>query len=137
MATLTNVFVDCATLANLDTLRSLPLRELCLDGCGRVGDIAPLAEVTSLEMLVLPPGDHDLGPIRKLPRLRRVSYEMTMTQPWQPRETAEEFWAKHGGRPAAQEARTPTDLIRQGLIEHGVPEQAAATVQLDPAGELY
>ena len=66
--------LDRTPVADLKPLAGLPIKELRLDGCVKLRDLTPLSQCTNLEVLVLPREHGDIGFLRNLPKLKRLSY---------------------------------------------------------------
>ncbi|MEO6738968.1 MAG: hypothetical protein ABIP20_01870, partial [Chthoniobacteraceae bacterium] len=81
----------------LSPLTSLPLNELYLVGCENVTDVAVLAEIPTLEKVVVPVHSKNIEALRKLTRLQRLAFQHTDSFPWIPITTAEEFWQQWPG----------------------------------------
>jgi serine/threonine protein kinase len=79
------------TVVDLSPIAGLPIRTLFLTGSKKIRDLEPVLSLTSLESLVLPEGDYDLEPLRKLPNLKRLSHRVT-GDTFSPAQTVEEFW---------------------------------------------
>jgi hypothetical protein len=72
-------------VSDLRPLVQCPLRELNLEGCTDLIDLTPLAEMQSLEAVIIPRHCKDIDFLREHPTLRRLSYKK-MT------EKVYEFW---------------------------------------------
>ncbi len=66
--------LDRTPVTDLKPLAGLPIKELRLDGCVKLRDLTPLSQCTNLEVLVLPREHGDIGFLRNLPKLKRLSY---------------------------------------------------------------
>ena len=66
-------------------------RELYLE-VAKLTDVAPLAEIPTLENLIFPPQATNIETLRKLPKLRRLGLKLIGMQPVLPDTTAEEYW---------------------------------------------
>ena len=82
-------------IVDLSALRSLPLVKLGLADCSHLSDLSPLEEIKTLEELSLPPGAKDIGFLRELPNLKRLSFSEDEKKRGRPDKTAEEFWAEY------------------------------------------
>ena len=71
---LRTLHLDRTPVADLKPLAGLPIKELRLDGCVKLRDLTPLSQCTNLEVLVLPREHGDIGFLRNLPKLKRLSY---------------------------------------------------------------
>ncbi len=89
---LERVFLTDTNVSDLSPLAGLPLTDLYIDGCVKVTDVAPLAEISTLENLVFPPQVKNIETLRKLPKLRRLGLKGVGMQPVLPDTTAAEFW---------------------------------------------
>jgi serine/threonine protein kinase len=81
-------------VTDISAASSLPLRALYLGRDGKVADLTPLESCTELESIELCAAARNLEPLRKLPRLKYISYEW-QTDALRPAQTAEEFWRMH------------------------------------------
>ncbi len=79
---------------DLTVLRGMPLREVQMGGCTGVTDYSPLAEIKTLERLLLPPNAKGIGFLRNFPKLTRISTKWDMTAQ-HPAQIADEFWAEY------------------------------------------
>ena len=66
--------LDRTPVTDLKPLAGLPIKELRLDGCEKLRDLTPLSQCTNLEVLVLPREHGEIGFLRNLPKLKRLSY---------------------------------------------------------------
>ncbi len=66
--------LDRTPVTDLKPLAGLPVKELRLDGCEELRDLTALAQCTELEVLVLPRDHGEIGFLRNLPKLKRLSY---------------------------------------------------------------
>jgi serine/threonine protein kinase/Leucine-rich repeat (LRR) protein len=78
-------------ISDLCALKELPLRELYLDGCENVTDVAPLAEIPTLERLTIPMQAGNTEVLRGLPGLQMVGFARVPDK-LLPTTTTEEFW---------------------------------------------
>jgi serine/threonine protein kinase len=60
-------------VSDLEPLRGLPIKVLILADCHNVTDLSPLADCAQLETLILPPQPENIGALRNLPNLKRIS----------------------------------------------------------------
>jgi Leucine-rich repeat (LRR) protein/tRNA A-37 threonylcarbamoyl transferase component Bud32 len=87
-------------IADLSVLRGKPLKELVLWGCTDARHYAALAEMTTLELLLLPseyrelpPEDYAaIGALRALPRLRQIGSEIMDRMDYSATGSKEIFW---------------------------------------------
>jgi Leucine-rich repeat (LRR) protein len=93
-------FTKGTKFTSIAALRGQPLRSLLLTNAN-VTDLTPLSECTTLEEILLPEKATDVSVLRKLPRLRAISYRIEDDHPAQ---TAEEFWKEYDAKrgPAAK-----------------------------------
>ena len=85
-------------VSDVSPLVGLPLKELYLSNCPNVTNVAPLAEISTLEMLAVPAEAQNIEALRKLPNLTRLSTQVTSTSPTIPDTTVAEFWNAYGGQ---------------------------------------
>jgi hypothetical protein len=78
-------------VADLSPIAGLPIKTLFLNGSKKIRDLDPVLSLASLEALVLPEGDYDLDPLRKLPNHKRLSQRVT-GDTFSPAQTVGEFW---------------------------------------------
>ena len=83
--------LDRTPITNLKPLAGLPIRELRLDGCEQLRDLTPLAQCTNLEVLTLPRSHGEIGFLKNLPKLKRISYHYDPRDPMKV-EPAAQFW---------------------------------------------
>jgi serine/threonine protein kinase len=104
---LKELILDCDR-PDLNLLMKFKLVRLWLIDCSAGLDLTPLGEIPTLENLLLPPEPKNIDALRKLPRLKRISYR------WDQKsrdvaQSAEEFWGDGAG------GRTPASLARAGM----------------------
>ncbi|MBN9692485.1 MAG: protein kinase [Verrucomicrobia bacterium] len=84
------LYLTGSPVTELAAIMTLPLRTLYVDGCAHLTSVAPVSSLILLEELMLPEGAADIGRLRTLPRLDRISFR------WKagvgPEQTAAEFW---------------------------------------------
>jgi hypothetical protein len=89
------VWLSGSEVTNLSAVRDLPLKRAFLGSQnGKVTDVHPLAECPDIEMVELCPPAKDVEPLRKLIKLKYISYRWD-DQNKRPAQTAEEFWNEH------------------------------------------
>jgi hypothetical protein len=88
---LQTLHLDRTPITNLKPLAGLPIRELRLDGCEQLRDLTPLAQCTNLEVLTLPRIHGEIGFLKNLPKLKRISYHFDPRDPAKV-EPAAQFW---------------------------------------------
>ncbi len=88
---LQTLHLDRTPITNLKALTGLPIRELRLDGCEQLHDLTPLAQCTNLEVLTLPQKHGEIGFLKNLPKLKRISYHYDSLDPMKV-EPAAQFW---------------------------------------------
>lgn len=83
-------------IVDLSPLADLPLRELFLQYCINAADVAPLAQIDTLELLMLPPKSRNFEVLESHPKLTRIGFEFggVLT----PKTTAAEFWQLCGSQ---------------------------------------
>ena len=84
---------------DLSPLSGMPLQQLDLRYGDQQVDLRPLSTCTGLENVFLPVHVTDLEPLRKLPKLKRMSFSVTNEQPTC---TAAAFWKSWDGLPSAR-----------------------------------
>ena len=75
MQRLRRLVLSGTPVQSLEPLKGLELTELYLDGCPEGLDVAPLSELPTLKALLLPPTPRNSELLRKLPNLKRISFE--------------------------------------------------------------
>jgi Leucine-rich repeat (LRR) protein len=108
---ITNLTISGSNVRDLTPLVGMPLRALNMPDCKQIADLSPLAEMTTLESVILPPGAKNIEFLRKLPNLARLGYKFDGSSPNQ---TAEEFWAEYDRKQKAAVAATHPAANDQG-----------------------
>ncbi len=90
---LTVILLGGAEVSDISPLRNLPLVRIDLIR-SNVRDVSPLAECKALESIGLPAGARGVEALRKLPNVKRISFEWVAGKSGPPSLTAEEFWAQ-------------------------------------------
>ncbi|MDP7011624.1 MAG: leucine-rich repeat domain-containing protein, partial [Verrucomicrobiota bacterium] len=93
---LESLHLDRTPITNLNALKGMPLRRLRLDGCTQLTDLSPLAHCPNLEVLILPPRHGDISILKKLPKLRRLSYHFDLDE--RKIQTTANFWSSRQTR---------------------------------------
>jgi serine/threonine protein kinase/Leucine-rich repeat (LRR) protein len=88
-----------SAITDLEPLRGLPLTEIVLQGT-QVASVTPLMDCPTLEAIVLPRAARDIETLRRLPKLRLLSYD-TNKESSLPNKTAEQFWKEYDAKQAA------------------------------------
>ena len=88
---LESLHLDRTPIINLNALKGMPLRRLRLEGCSQLTDLSPLAHCPNLEVLILPSSHGDISHLKKLPKLRRLSYHFDLDE--RKIQTTANFWA--------------------------------------------
>ncbi len=106
--------IDGTPVSDLSPLRGLPLTTLRLRDCTNLTDLSPLADLKQLTALVLPPHYTDFDFLHTLPKLQRLSYDITNTD-WGPDKSTDEFWSenKNDWRSALRKSGLKTQWVRQ------------------------
>ncbi len=89
-------------VTDLAPLRGMPLTMLGLSECSKITDLSPLADCRKLTSLTLPPNAKDIGFLRSLPQLIRLSEEPDPIDGYRPDKTAAEFWKEYDTRKKRQ-----------------------------------
>jgi len=82
-------------VSDLSALRGMPLVELSFLTCTEVIDFSPLAGVTTLKFVTLPPQARNFDFLRALTGLERISYGQ---DGYLPDKTAAEFWQEYDAK---------------------------------------
>ncbi len=93
---LESLHLDRTPITNLNALKGMPLRRLRLEGCSQLTDLSPLAHCPNLEALILPPRHDDISYLKKLPKLRRLSYHFDLDE--RKIQTTANFWSSRQTR---------------------------------------
>jgi Leucine-rich repeat (LRR) protein len=80
--------------SDLSALKGLPLRELYLEGCPNVRDVAVLAEIPTLENVILPIKAQNIEVLRRSEKLQRLAFQRNADGS-KPATTAEVFWKEN------------------------------------------
>ena len=96
---LKHLYAAGTLVKNIEPLRRLPLIDINLSG-SPVASVAPLQDCPTLETILLPRGAKDIESLRKLPKLRLLSYGSNQ-QTNLPDKTAEQFWKEYDAQQAA------------------------------------
>ena len=88
---LESLHLDRTPVTSLNALKGMPLSRLRLDGCTQLTDLSPLAHCPNLEVLVLPPRHGGISFLKKLPKLRRLSYHFDLDE--RKIQTTAHFWS--------------------------------------------
>ena len=91
------LYLTSTKVSDLSPLTSLPLKELYLGSCDSVTDVAPLAEIPTLEKAVVPMQAVHIEALHKLRKLQMLAFQTTDGSPYFPDTTAEEFWKRWPG----------------------------------------
>ena len=82
------------TVSDLSPLRGMPLTNLKMTSCKNISDLTPVAEIKTLQTVVLPPNATKVEVLRGLPQLKRIGFKYDSTIKG-PDKTAAEFWADY------------------------------------------
>jgi hypothetical protein len=78
----------------------MPLKTLNLGGCKNVTDVSALLKIPTLEVLTVPSGARNVELLRKLPNLRRLSYQLSPTT-HSADMTVDDFWKEFDAKKTA------------------------------------
>jgi serine/threonine protein kinase len=86
--------ISGTAVTNLEPLREMPLVDLRMGGCTNITDLGPIAGLTTLQSVILPPNAKGFEFLRGLTTLKRLSfrYDPGIKGPAQ---SAAEFWADY------------------------------------------
>ena len=90
--------IEKTNVSDLTPLQALPLSKLYAYECERLVDVYPLANIPTLEKLILPTGAKNIGSLRALPNLKWISFNMSSQYPYLPDSTREQFWKEFDGK---------------------------------------
>lgn len=82
--------LNCSRINDLKPLVGLPLKRLTLSNLTKLTDVSPVAEITTLEDLVVPMQASNIKSLRALPKLRRMGFQAKPAG--DPAATVEQFW---------------------------------------------
>jgi hypothetical protein len=99
---LTFLQISGTRVSDLTPLRHLPLRELKMTDCAAITNIQPLAGISTLTSVILPPNATGLDALRALTNLTHLGFKYDPTTKG-PTQTAAEFWAEFDRNKAARE----------------------------------
>ena len=101
---ITNLTMTGTGVHDLTPLAGMPLRGLYMGDCKQITDLSPLADMTTLDSITLPPGAKNIDFLRNFPKLNRIGYKSDKNTP----QTAAEFWAEydHKAEAATKSATT-------------------------------
>lgn len=85
--------ISGTAVADISPLRGMPLRDLKMTSCTNLTDLTPLAGMTTLQSIILPPNAKNFGFLRSLTNLTRISFKYDSAIGG-PAQTAAEFWAE-------------------------------------------
>ena len=122
---LERMFLMGTKVHDLSPLVGLPLKALFLENCKELTDLAPLAEIPTLEHLVIPTQAANIEILRKLPNLQRLGFTLTGLQPMLPATTAEQFWKKYDANGWLRALRT------SGVVARSLKELPDGTWQVN------
>ena len=78
------------------SLANMPLTRLDLGQCKNLQDISILQTCTNLEELILPPNAKNIEFLKKMPKLRGLSYEFIgSVHRWRPKYNTKTFWENY------------------------------------------
>jgi Leucine-rich repeat (LRR) protein len=100
----TNLTMTATAVHDLTPLVGMPLHGLYMGDCKQIRDLSPLADMTTLDSITLPPGAKDIDFLRKFPNLGRIGYKSDKTTML----TAEQFWADYDRAATTRPARDET-----------------------------
>jgi serine/threonine protein kinase/Leucine-rich repeat (LRR) protein len=87
---LTHLSLSGSKIRDFTPLKGLPLRDLHIDNCNRKADVAPLAEIPTLERLTVPLEAQNVEALRKLTKLQLLAFNASRTG--LPAASVDEFW---------------------------------------------
>jgi eukaryotic-like serine/threonine-protein kinase len=106
------LYLTSTMVSDLSPLTSLPLENLYLGACEKVTNLAALTQISTLESLVVPVQAANIEALRKLPKLQRLSYQLTSVEPYIPDATAAEFWKADDGAPWVRSLRESNFAVK-------------------------
>jgi Leucine-rich repeat (LRR) protein len=113
------VRLHATRVKDLSPLRGLPLEKFLFDGKAEI-DVSLLAEIPTLQEILVPEDATGILALKRLPKLRLLSYRPTNTTGLVPDQTAAEFWKQHGVRLERQAPmEKQLEKFRQSLIAQG------------------
>jgi hypothetical protein len=85
------LYLSRTKVNDLNPLRTVDVKEVYLEGCPIGLDLTPLASISSLTHVLLPPEPRNLGSLRNLPNLERISFRSDGEYD-RIAQSSEEFW---------------------------------------------
>jgi Leucine-rich repeat (LRR) protein len=110
------LYLTSAKVSDLSPLTNLPLKNLYLGDCPNVTNVAALAEIPTLENVIVPWQAANIESLRKLPKLARLSYQFGSGGGSIPDTTVAEFWKAYDGQGWMKALRESDIAIRS--LEH-------------------
>jgi serine/threonine protein kinase/tetratricopeptide (TPR) repeat protein len=101
---LTLLQISGTAVSNLAPIQGMPLRTLNMTDCTNITDLSPLANMTTLQAVILPPNATNFTFLRNFPELRRISFKYDPAVKGAA-QTAAEFWAEQDKNKAATSAQ--------------------------------
>ena len=80
-------------VVDISVVHGMPLRDLKMTGCPGITNLNALTGMDTLKTVILPPNAKDIGFLRALPNLTRISYDFD-PETTGPAQSAAEFWAE-------------------------------------------
>ncbi len=92
---ISNITISQTDVRDLSPLINMPLRDLNMPNCKQITDLSPLADMTTLQNIVLPPNAKNIEILRKLPNIRQIGFTADTRKP------PDQFWADYDRTHAA------------------------------------
>ncbi|MGH7941356.1 MAG: hypothetical protein ACREDS_09775, partial [Limisphaerales bacterium] len=105
--------ISSTPVTDLSPVRGMPLTYLKMNSCRHITDLSPLAGMTTLRMVILPPNAANIEVLRGLTNLTRISFNYSQVADG-PDKTTAEFWADYD-RNQIESKDLPTALSRMGV----------------------
>jgi hypothetical protein len=99
-------------IRDISALAGLPLKTIIFDG-SEVADVTPLLRCPPLETIILPDGAQQVGALRALPNLRRISYRHQRDVWMEPSLSAADFWKEFDWRARLTEAGFKSEALKR------------------------
>lgn len=108
---LSHLSLSCPRVSDLTPLVGLPLRKLLLEDCAKLANVSVLAEIRTLEDVVVPRHVRGVESLRTLPQLRRLGFRANDSGV--PDSTVVQFWTDYARfRRLRESGFVPSQLFR-------------------------
>lgn len=95
---LTNLILRGTRIRDIRPLQGMPLKALALDACADLEDLTPVSTCRELELLTIPSAKPGLEALRRMPKLKKLSYSISNSHDWDLMSSTSEFWQAYDSR---------------------------------------